>query len=44
LREFGNVGLVKEVTRAMWVGAGSNACCKTCASVCGCCARIRAFS
>ena len=32
-REFGNVGLVKEVTRDIWAGARWNVCYRTSASV-----------
>jgi hypothetical protein len=39
LHEFGNVGLVKEVTREIWgwAGLGSNARGRICSLGCGCC-------
>jgi hypothetical protein len=41
LREFGNVGLIKEVTREMWGWVHLSDCCRTCGLDCECCASAK---
>ena len=33
-RDFGNIGLVKEVTREIWVSRRGNVCGETCVTLC----------